>query len=62
MENKQLTPAQLAEYRFLKQQVDRYIDECNRRDKDANVAGKLAYAREDLRRFVAQRRKEGVNI
>lgn len=62
MENKQLTPAQLAEYRFLKQQVDRCIDECNRRVTDANAANKLAYAREDLRRFVTQRRKEGVNI
>lgn len=62
MNNKDLTPAQLAEYRFLKQQVDRMIDEQNRRDADPSASQKLAYAREDLRAFVHARRKEGVNI
>lgn len=62
MNNKDLTPAQLAEYKFLKQQVDRYMDEINRKDAEPYASQKLAYAREDLRAFVHARRKEGVNI
>lgn len=62
MENKTLSPAQLAEYKFLKQQVDNMINETNRRDALPGSDQKLAYAREDLRAFVAARRKEGVNI
>lgn len=57
-----LTPAQEAEYKFLKQQVDRWQDESMRRDADPYASTKLFYAREELRIFVSRRRAEGVNI
>jgi hypothetical protein len=62
MNNKQLTIAQLAEYKFLKQQVDQRMDDAHRRDAPTDAAQRLAYAREELRQFVSARRKEGINI
>ena len=62
MNNKQLTIAQLAEYKFLKQQVDQRMDDANRRDAPTDAAQRLAYAREELRQFVSARRADGVNI
>jgi hypothetical protein len=62
MNNKQLTIAQLAEYKFLKQQVDQRMDDANRRDAPPDAAQRLAYAREELRQFVSARRADGVNI
>lgn len=57
-----LTPAQQEEYRFLRSQVDRLQDEAYGRDPDPRSKERLFYAREDLRQFVAARRKEGVSI
>lgn len=62
MANKELNPAQLAEYKFLKQQVDNSMDGAFRRDAQPDAAQRLAYAREELRQFVSARRAEGVNI
>jgi hypothetical protein len=53
MNNKQLTIAQLAEYKFLKQQVDQRMDDAHRRDAPPDAAQRLAYAREELRQFVS---------
>lgn len=58
----ELTPAQKAEYSYLKQQVDSWINETNRKDADPLANQKLVYAREELKTFVQARRKEGVNI
>ena len=62
MNNKELNPAQVAEYRFLKGQVDRLMDEAYRRDPPSDAAQRLEYARIELRNFVSARRKEGINI
>lgn len=57
-----LTPAQRAEYRFLRQQVDGLQDELNRRDHHPNVQQDLHRARRELKEFVYQLRQKGVNI
>jgi len=57
-----LTPALLAEYTFLKQQVDTWIDESNRLDPLPNAAINLSVARRELTEFVRARRKEGYSI
>lgn len=62
MNYKELNAAQLAEYKFLKQQVDQRMDDAHRREAPADAAQRLAYAREELRQFVSARRAEGVNI
>lgn len=62
MNNKELNAAQLAEYRFLKQQVDQRMDDAHRRDPSPDAAQRLVYAREQLRQFVSARRAEGINI
>ena len=62
LEEDEMTPAQKEEYRFLKAQVDRLQDEVYKADPEPRAKEKLFYAQEDLRRFVAARRKEGVQI
>lgn len=62
MNNKELNPAQVAEYKFLKSQVDRLTDDMYRRDAPVDAAQRLEYARIELRNFVSARRKEGINI
>lgn len=57
-----LTPAQKAEYRFLRQQVDNLQDELGRRDHHPNVQQDLHRARRELKEFVYQLRQKGVNI
>ena len=57
-----LTPAQEEEYAFLKRQVDYYQDLRFSRDAPADIASKLYYAREELRAFVVQQRRNGVQI
>lgn len=57
-----MNPAHEAEYRFLKQQVDRWQDELFRKDPHPNAKQHLDYARDELRDFVRARRSEGVNI
>jgi len=62
MANKELNPAQLAEYKFLKQQVDQRMDDAFQRDAPPDAKQRLEYARQELRDFVSARRSEGVNI
>lgn len=57
-----LSPAEEEEYKFLKRQVDYYQDMRYSRDAPNNVEQKLWQAREDLRGFVEQRRKDGKSI
>ena len=57
-----LTPAQEEEYMFLRRQVDYYQDLRFSRDAPNDIASKLYRAREELREFVEQRRREGVQI
>lgn len=58
----QLSPADAAYYKFLKQQVDNAQDELFK--VDANRRAKINYklAKDELTKFVSQKRKEGYNI
>ena len=57
-----LTPAEKEEYAFLKRQVDHYQDLRFSRDAPKDIASKLYQAREDLRAFVEEKRKNGTQI
>ena len=59
---KQLTPALEAEYKFLKQQVDFCIEAQHRQDASPSAKQRYWYAKEDLTKFVSNRRKEGYHI
>jgi hypothetical protein len=61
MANK-LTPALEAEYKFLKQQVDFWMEAQLRQDASPSAQQRYWYAKEDLTKFVSNRRKEGYNI
>lgn len=62
MGNEALNPEQRAEYRFLKQEVDKYSQELNRTNSHPNVEQDLFRARMRLKEFVKQLRLDGVNI
>ena len=62
MGNEALNPAQKAEYRFLKNEVDKYEREANRTDMHPNVQHDLWRARMELKQFVRELRQHGVNI
>jgi hypothetical protein len=59
-----LSPAEEHEYIFLRRQVDYYQDQDQRFSRDApqDVALKLHQAREDLRAFVEEKRRNGIQI
>jgi hypothetical protein len=57
-----LTPALEAEYKFLKQQVDFWMEAQHRRDASPSAQQRFWHAKEDLSKFVSNRRKEGYNI
>jgi hypothetical protein len=57
-----LTPALEAEYKFLKQQVDFWMEAQLKRDASPSAQQRYWHAREDLRKFVSNRRKEGYKI
>ena len=59
---KQLTPALEAEYKFLKQQVDFWMEAQHRQDASLSAKQRYWYAKEDLTKFVSNRRKEGYHI
>lgn len=59
---KQLPPALEAEYKFLKQQVDFWMEAWTKRDASPSAGSRYWYAKQDLRKFVENRRKEGFNI
>ena len=62
MEDGKLNPAQEAELKYLRQQVDRLQDDQNRRDAYPNAKHDLWVAREELNNFVRGLRAEGKNI
>lgn len=62
MGDEALNPAQQAEYRFLKNEVNKYEEEANRKNYHPNVQQDLWRARMELRKFVSDLRKAGVNI
>lgn len=62
MGDEALNPAQQGLYRFLKNEVDKYEREANRRDYHPNVQQDLWRARMELKEFVSELRQEGVNI
>ena len=57
-----LSPAEEHEYIFLRRQVDYYQDLRFSRDAPQDVALKLHQAREDLRAFVEEKRRNGTQI
>lgn len=59
---KELPKAQQAELRFLKQQVDFWMEAHVKADASPSAKQRYWYAREDLRKFVENRRKDGYNI
>ena len=57
-----LSPALQEEHKFLKQQVDFWMEAQHRRDASPNAKNRYWNAKEDLTRFVSNRRKEGYRI
>lgn len=62
MEQKKLTPALESEHRFLRQQVDYWMEAQLKRDASPSAQQRYYHAREDLTKFVSNRRKEGYHI
>ena len=56
-----LTPALQAEYTHLKNHVDRCMEAWIKRETPS-AGNKYWYAKDELRKFVSDRRKEGFNI
>lgn len=57
-----LTPALEAEYKFLKQQVDFWMEAWTKRDASPSAKQRYHYAQQDLKKFVSNRREEGFKI
>jgi len=56
-------PASLeAEYSFLKKQVDFWMEAWTRKDASPSAKQRYYHAKEDLRKFVQNRRKDGYDI
>ena len=60
--NKQLSPALEAELKFLRQQVDFWQQAYMKQDASPSAKQRYYYAKEDLTKFVSNRRKEGYNL
>jgi len=58
----QLTPAQEAELKFLKQQVDMWQDKVHEKNAMPNAQNNLWVAREELTRYVSELRSWGKSI
>lgn len=59
---KKLTPALEAEYNFLKQQVDFWMEAQVKSDASPSAKNRYWHAKDDLTKFVSNRRKEGYTI
>lgn len=59
---KKLPPALESEYDFLKKQVDFWMEAWTKKDASPSAKQRYFYAKDDLNRFVRNRRKEGYNI
>jgi hypothetical protein len=62
MDDKKLTPALEAEYRFLKQQVDFWMEAQHKTDASPSAPRRYFHAKDDLATFVRNRREEGYKI
>jgi len=62
MGDESLSPAQRAEYTFLRQQVDRLQDEQYRADARSSVKNELHIATRELKDFTSNLRMQGKNI
>ena len=62
MGDEALNPAQKAEYRFLKNEVNKYEEEANRKNFHPKIQHDLWRARAELKKFVSELRQAGVNI
>ena len=62
MADSDLTPADAAVLRYLKQRVDNLQDERWRRDTRPSIANELQIAMRDLREFTSAMRQQGHNI
>ena len=62
MADNDLTPADAAVLRYLKQRVDNLQDERWRRDALPSIANELQIAMRDLREFTSAMRQQGHNI
>tara|TARA_R100000951_G_C2482999_1_gene132086 strand:+ start:186 stop:374 length:189 start_codon:yes stop_codon:yes gene_type:complete len=62
MGDKKLTPALETEYRFLKQQVDFWMEAQHKADASPSATQRYYYAKGDLTKFVRNRREEGYKI
>ena len=61
-EEGKLTPALEAELRFLRQQVDFWQQQAFNKDASPSAGQRYQYAKNDLTKFVSNRRKEGYKI
>ncbi|MDC0343771.1 hypothetical protein OAN15_01870 [bacterium] len=61
-QKEKLTPADEAHLRFLRGQVDRLTDISFRKDAPDGIRNQLFHAREELRKFVEGKRRQGYNI
>ncbi len=59
---KELSPADQAILRYLRQQVDRLQDERYRKDARPSIKNELQISIRDLKRFTSEKRQEGYNI
>ena len=62
MTRKELSPALEAELRFLQQQVDFWQQQHLSKDASPSASQRYQYAKNDLTKFVSNRRQEGYNI
>jgi|TARA_R110000787_G_scaffold4066_4_gene15818 hypothetical protein len=62
MHDGKLTPALEAELRFLRQQVDFWMQQWTNRDSSPSASQRYQHAKDDLTKFVGNRRKEGYKI
>jgi len=62
MADNDLTPADAAVLRYLRQRVDNLQDERYRRDARPSIANELKVAMRDLREFTSALRQQGANI
>ena len=60
--DKKLTPALEAEYNFLKQQVDFWMEAQLKVDASPSAKQRYSLAKDDLTKFVSNRRQEGYQI
>ena len=62
MADEDLTPADAAVLKYLRQRVDNLQDERWRANAPPSIANELQIAMRDLKRFTAEKRKQGLNI